>query len=360
MRGTNGPFRPAAAGRTVRDMTSEVGTAGPALGLSGPETVAVLETATLAPSVHNTQPWAFRVASDVVELHLDPARRLPVADPDDQELRLACGAALFNLRLALLARGVRPAVALYPDPARPQLVAQVRRAGTGHATPELARLLEAVPRRHTNRRPFTGAPVAAAERYALRRAAAEEGALLHVVPPAQRAEVGRLSLAAHRRQLADPAFRDELLHWTGAEADRPDGVPARAAGPAPAPHDRWVVRDFTGGTARTRVPGRDAEDEPLLAALIPHVTGPAAEVRAGEAMQRVLLTATAEGLAVSFLSQLVEVPDAREALRRLVGAVRPPLAVLRIGHGPPTGRTPRRPMAELMLPDVPDQPDRPD
>src|SRR5215213_6687550 len=110
-------------------MTSEGGVENPALGLSGPDMVAVLETATLAPSVHNTQPWAFRVTPDVVELHVDPARRLPVAD--DHELRLACGAALFNLRLALLARGVRPAVALYPDPARPQLVAQIRRAGTG-------------------------------------------------------------------------------------------------------------------------------------------------------------------------------------------------------------------------------------
>jgi hypothetical protein len=54
---------------------------------------------------------------------------------------------------------------------------------------------------------------------------------------------------------------------------------------------------------------------------------------------------------VSFLSQLVEVPDAREALRKLVGAIRAPWAVLRIGHGPPTGRTPRRPTEELMLPD---------
>ena len=145
-----------------------------------------------------------------------------MADPDDQELRLGCGAALFNLRLALTARGVRPAVALFPDPARRDLVAEVRRAGTAHATPELTRLLDAVPRRHTNRRPFTDAAVSAAERYALCRAAAEEGALLHVVPPAQRAEVGRLSVAAHRRQLADPAFRDELLHWTGA-----GGRPAR-------------------------------------------------------------------------------------------------------------------------------------
>jgi nitroreductase len=328
-------------------MTSEVDVTGRALGMSGPDTMGVLETAALAPSVHNTQPWAFRVAPDVIELHIDPERRLPVADPDDQELRLACGAALFNLRLALLARGVRPAVALYPDPARPQLVAQVRRAGIGHATPELMRLLEAVPRRHTNRRPFTGAPVAAAERYALRRAAAEEGALLYLVPPAHRAELGRLSIAAHRRQLTDPAFRDELLRWTGRGPEQVDGVPARVAGPRPAAHDRWVVRDFTAGAGRERPAGKD-EDEPLLAVLIPHVTGSAAEVRAGEAMQRVLLTATDDGLAVSFLSQLVEVPDAREALRKLVGAVRAPLAVLRIGHGLPAGRTPRRPTADMV------------
>ena len=66
-----------------------------ALGLPPEAVTAVLEAAGRAPSVHNTQPWAFRVAPDVIELHSDPARRLPVADPDDRELRLACGAALF-------------------------------------------------------------------------------------------------------------------------------------------------------------------------------------------------------------------------------------------------------------------------
>ena len=110
-----------------------------------------------------------------------------------------------------------------------------------------------------------------------------------------------------------------------------------------------MVRDFAAGTGRERAAGKD-EDEPLLAVLVPHASGPVAEVRAGEAMQRVLLTATADGLAVSFLSQLVEVPDAREAVRALVGAVHPPLAVLRIGHGLPAVRAPRRPAAELMLP----------
>jgi nucleotide-binding universal stress UspA family protein len=73
------------------------------------------------------------------------------------------------------------------------------------------------------------------------------------------------------------------------------------------------------------------------------------DVQAGEALQRVLLTATVEGLAVSFLSQLVEVPDVRDAVERLVGTIRPPAVVLRIGYGWPTTRTLRRPVADLLV-----------
>ena len=103
-------------------MSHEVDLVGPALGLSVPDTVAVLETAALAPSVHNAQPWAFRTAPDVVELYADPTRRMPVADPDDQELRLGCGAALFNLRLALHGARCPPGrrAVPRPRPARPR------------------------------------------------------------------------------------------------------------------------------------------------------------------------------------------------------------------------------------------------
>jgi hypothetical protein len=64
-----------------------------ALGLSPRDTAAVLEIAGLAPSVHNTQPWAFGLAPEAIALHVDPTRRLPVVDPQDQELRISCGAA---------------------------------------------------------------------------------------------------------------------------------------------------------------------------------------------------------------------------------------------------------------------------
>ncbi|MBW0117795.1 Acg family FMN-binding oxidoreductase [Pseudonocardia abyssalis] len=320
------------------------------LGLTGEQVEHVLATAGRAPSLHNAQPWRFRLRPDVVELHADPERRLPVVDPDDREQRIACGAALFTLCLALRGHDIRPIVTLFPDPSRPDLVAAVRHGGDRPATPDERRLLRAVPLRRTNRHPFAGTAVTRQELHAMRRAALDEGAWLQFVDdPAQRAGIQRLALLAHREQLADPAFTAELRSWTGTGPDRRDGVPAGAGGPRPAPQDRWVLRDFGAGTAPDRVPGKDFEHDPLIAVLTSHLTGRRAEVQTGRALQRLLLAATADGLAASFLSQIVEVPGPRDQLRRLIGATRPPQVVLRIGRGWPVSATPRLAVADLIM-----------
>lgn len=323
---------------------------GGALGLTRGQTEQVLATAGSAPSLHNSQPWRFRPAPHSIALVADRERRLPATDPDDRELRIACGAALFGLRLALHGQGIRPLVTVLPDRSDPDLIAVVRHGGLRAASPELTRLLEAVPRRRTNRRPFSDAPVGAPEQYALRRAAQDEGTWLHLVTDRrEREHLRELAATAHRRQIADPGFRAELARWTAAEPGRADGVPASAGGPLPEPGDDWVHRDFTGSTAEPLPPWQRYEDEPLVAVLTSHLSGPPAEVQVGQALQRVLLTATAEGLAVSFLSQVVEVPETREALRRLIRATRPPQVVLRIGRGWPVGATPRRRVADTLV-----------
>lgn len=320
-----------------------------ALGLSAAQVEGVVATATAAPSLHNSQPWRFRIRPDVIELLVDPERQVPIADPDGREMRIACGAALFNLRLALIGLGIRPLVSILTDRDDPQVVAAVRHGGRRAISPELRRLLDAVPRRRTNRRPFTDAVVRTPEQLALRRAATEEGAWLHLVTdPAQRAELGRLARSAHLRQTGDPAFATELATWTGNSVGRYDGVPAHVGGPYPAPNQSWVLRDF--GNAGPRPDPAVYEPEPLIGILSVHSDGPREDVRSGEAMQRVLLTATTRGLTASFLSQLVEVPDVREQVRRLINATRPPRVVMRFGHGYPVAGTPRRPPADLLVP----------
>ncbi len=323
------------------------------LGLSAEQVRQVLSAAGRAPSVHNTQPWRFRLTESAIELHADSRRRLAVADSDGVELRMSCGAALFNLRLALAVAGVRPIVQRLPDPRQPTLLASVRAGSAKPPTPEEAALVSAIPRRRTNRRPFADERVSPAHRHELRGAAHREGAVLDIVAdPGRLAKLAELSTRAHRRQLADPRFMAELGKWSGGTGPRVDGVPARAGGPAPGPRDPWVLRDFTGDRRPEPAGHAGFECDPLIAALTVYTAGPLGDLKAGEALQRVLLTATVHGLAVSPVSHLVEIPEIRESLRQVVGGRRPPHAVLRFGYGWPVVGSPRRPVEDLLLPEA--------
>ncbi|MGI5129970.1 Acg family FMN-binding oxidoreductase [Pseudonocardia sp. CA-107938] len=322
-----------------------------ALGLTSEDVVGLLTAAGRAPSLHNSQPWLFRVAPDVIEVWADPTRRLPAADPHGREQRLACGAALFNLRLALHGLGVRPLVTLQADRTYPDLIATVRYGGRKPPTPGQRDLLAAIPRRRTNRRPFSEEPVTGAELSALRRAAVEEGAWLHVVDdPGERAQLQDLSAQAYAAQQADPAFQAELARWAAVGPDRADGIPALPGEQRPSAHDHWVKRDFTDGQGRTTAQtGVVFESRPALVVLSAQMFGPTSEVNTGQAMQRVLLTATVAGLAVSFLSQIVEVDETRERLRSLIRGIHSPQVLLRIGRGWPVPSTPRRAVADTLI-----------
>jgi nitroreductase len=66
---------------------------------------AAADQALLAPSVHNTQPWILVVEPNHLVLRADRRRQLTVIDPLGRELVHSVGAALFNVRVALAARG---------------------------------------------------------------------------------------------------------------------------------------------------------------------------------------------------------------------------------------------------------------
>ncbi|MBV9012829.1 MAG: nitroreductase [Pseudonocardiales bacterium] len=306
----------------------------PTLGLSALAVQGVLEAASLAPSVHNSQPWRFRILDNQIELHADLTRRLPATDPDDRELRLSCGAALLNLRLALQGQGIRPLVTLLPSGYRAGVdgsgaLAVVRYGGHARHSPELTRLLQAVRMRRTNRRPFIDAPVPAEHRTQLVRAAQSERGWLCVLSDREdRARLRYLVVRAHREQMAAPGFVAELAAWTGREGVHQDGVPVSAGGPQP------------------------VEPDPFLVVLCAFHEGPLADLQGGQALQHTLLTATTLGLSASFLSQPIEVPRIRAELRRALRTTLNPQAILRIGFGSPVPATPRRPVAELLMPET--------
>jgi hypothetical protein len=317
-------------------------------GLTTEQVRTVLTTATTAPSLHNSQPWRFQCTRAALELYADTSRAVPVADPDHRELVLACGAALMNLRLAIRVLGIYPDVRLCPDPNQPDLLAVVRPQGRRQATPLERRLAEAIPRRRTNRRPFLDGAITEPMRNELRRATELERCWLAILSPTQLPRLRKLVVHAHELQLENDAFVAEWTSWTARGDGSRDGVPVRSAGPLPEPQDRWVLRDYSAGQARPRVAGKDFEIDPLIAVVGSFHDHRLARLQAGQAMQRILLTATNLGLSASFLSQVVEVTETRTRLRALIGGGLWPQTVLRIGYGSPVPRTPRRRVDDVL------------
>lgn len=306
----------------------------------------LLHAGASAPSTHNSQPWRLRWHDGAVEVHGDPTRLVVAADPDARELRLACGAALANVRLAVRGQGRRAHTQLLPDPDDRWFLGRVRPGAPLPPTGWESELVGAVPRRHTDRHPFDGRPLPAALRHQLTRAAWRESCRLVVVDGhEQRRRLRELTAEAHRRQLDDPAFLAEWEQWIG-HADRvEDGLPASHARRAPRPDHAWRLRDFGGAVldsdrlARGDDPG---EDEPTIAVVATYEDSPLAHVRAGQAMQQVLLTATARGVGASFVASPLEVGAIRAQVRALLGGVLWPQVILRLGWGRPVYPTPRR------------------
>ena len=84
------------------------------------------QVALRAPSILNTQPWRWRVADGVLELHADPQRRLEVIDPERRQSTISCGAALHHATTALAAAGCVVEVRRLPEANQPDLLACIR------------------------------------------------------------------------------------------------------------------------------------------------------------------------------------------------------------------------------------------
>jgi nitroreductase len=307
----------------------------------------LLRAAAAAPSMHNTQPWRFRMRDGgrTIELRADPARQLPSGDPAGRAAHIACGAALFNLRLAAAAAGLHADARLLPDPREPLLLATVRLAGPHRPAAAESELHAAIERRHTNRQPFSSRPVPPGVLAELAEAASLEHAILHILDHDEAVRVLNLAADAERAQLAEPAYRAELARWAGGQRDR-DGIPDSALGPR-SPDTTTPVRDFAPRPRSQPVSHAWFEGTPQLAVLSIRSGGRAGWLRAGQALQRVLLTATARGIATCPLTQPLETTDAWLVRDPRSGSEQPQM-ILRLGYGLPVPPTPRRPPADIL------------
>jgi nitroreductase len=302
-----------------------------------------------APSIHNTQPWIWRVRASSLELHTERGRQLTATDPEGRMMVVSCGAALHHVRVALAAEGWQTQVVRFPEPADPDLLARLTLTGQTPVNAAAMRLLQTIEIRHTDRRPVTGTPVSDQALDGIRHAIEAEGARLHLLRPDDVLELAAAATRAQEAEALDPQWQAEMSYWAGGSRRDGLGIPDEAI-PVAAPQTTVPGRDF--GHAGTLPVSAGHDRAAVYAVLYGDEDAPQGWLRGGEALSAGWLKATELAASIVPMSAAIEVTTTRQTLRRLLSHLGHPYLVLRFGladpdqAGPP--RTPRLPAAQVV------------
>ena len=311
----------------------------------------LIATAARAPSVHNTQPWRFRVGEYAIELRADVRRKLLV-DPLGREMLISCGAALFGLRLAVRSLGYLPVVELLPDPAQLRLLATVSLGAAAPMTTRERRMLDALPHRHTHRGPFAPGPLPAGLFAGLQHDALAEGAELALIDQAiAYQKLAGLADAISRLREPNPLARADMRRWSRDRDDAArDGVPAQAftatAGHGPG---QLPQRDFDLGRGLGLLPA-GGPPPAATAVLVTSGDGRADWLRAGQALHRLLAHAAGSWVFASLHTEPLETDAIRALIKERLALPGAPQMLLQLGLAHTAHATARRPPADLIEP----------
>jgi len=310
--------------------------------------------AILAPSGHNTQPWSFGLDDEamVINVYADRTRALPVIDPDDRELIISCGAAIANLTIAMKYFEYIPEIKFFPDIADNDLLACIRPLMGYEPDENDKKLFKAIKQRHTNRQPFAEDKI---DPYLLQKlvsVVSEDRVTLFVIDnDEKREEVIKLIEQGDRLQASNKSFCRELAQWVHPNRkDSKDGIPGYAFGlgdlvsfgtPFFIGNLNWG--DIQAGRDRNLIKG-----SPVLAVLVSNSYNPLDWLNIGIALEKLLLKATAEGIAASYLNQPVEIPELNEQLKNMLNLKGHPNLIIRMGYGKEVKPTPRREVDDVI------------
>lgn len=300
-----------------------------------------------APSVHNTQPWIWRVGEQSLYLYANQDLNLPHTDPDARDLMLSCGAALNHCMVALAALGWQCRIHRLPNPAEPDHLAVIELHRYPASETDVA-LAAAIPRRRTDRRNYSWWSVPQRDIALMGARAARAGVTLRRVDALD--NLKSIVADAAWRHRTDYDYLTELSTWSGRYASTA-GVPARSA-PQPDATAAIPARSFAGAVLAQSPDADPTEDNAIVIALGTAEDDTMARLRAGEATSLVLLTATAAGLASCPITEPLEITETREEVQADVfGGEAYPQMLLRIGWAPvnadPLPYTARRDLSEM-------------
>lgn len=300
----------------------------------------LVEAAVKAPSGHNSQPWLFGVRENTVFIRPDFRHALPVVDKENRELYVSIGCATENLCIAAANAGYMPLVE-YGDPVAVTLRKQPERVP--HP------LYPVLFKRQCNRQLYNGERVPDEILCSVvRRSGVPAGVHLSVFPNGSPGFARWASYIAEGNgcQMNDLLFKEELIssmRFNRKEIrNDPAGLTYHVIGAPALPRfmAKRIVRSFLTPAGQKRTDSKKLRSSSHLVLFSLEKNDLPAWIEAGRVLERFLLYAASEGIAVAFMNQPCEVAAIATRIQASLSAY--PVLVLRIGYASPAPYSPRR------------------
>lgn len=308
--------------------------------------------AILAPSGHNTQPWLFEIIEDGVNLYADKTRALPVIDPDNRELTISCGAALTNFITAANNFGFDAKIDLFPDKNNSDLLAFVKLSKGFEPTDFIKRLFKSITKRKTNRKPFENKQIDGLILQKMETIAGEEKVKFSIVKDNLLRELAvSIIEEGDKIQSNDKTFCKELSQWVHPNRkNRKDGIPVYSFGVGDlfTQTGPFYFGSIEWGNLQAARDRNLVEGSPVLGIIESKGDTPEDWMRAGIALEKILLFAASEKLSASYLNQPLEVPELKNKLIDTLKLKGVPQQILRMGFGSDVKPAPRRNVDEVL------------
>ena len=172
----------------------------------------LLKFAVLAPSSHNTQPWAFLVTDNTINVYREIDRSLPVADINDRQLFLSIGCAVENIVIAAEFYGYKCEIEKINSDINPDFCVKIKLNYSNHIQKKLDFQIQSLIKRKTNRGKFRNEKISENLKQDIK-GFEKSNVQIHIIDNATTIEkLGNIAISSSIDSMINSNFRKELSH----------------------------------------------------------------------------------------------------------------------------------------------------
>ena len=314
------------------------------------EIKSLLQYGILAPSSHNSQPWAFKFGDDFIEIHADFKRKLSEGDKEGRMLYAGLGCSITNLKIAADYFGLAYDLDYRLDPSG--LTAKMNFHGGKEKSGEY---FQAIAERRSNRNKYSDKPIPEAVLGELS-SLNQEGSLRidFITDQKLKSEIAAISSRAMKQVMSDRNFRKELASWLRTNLTiKKDGMPGNGHGmpllvSVAAP---FILRHVDVSEVEAKKEKMRILNFPAVGVISSAQNNPENWLKTGELLEMVLLAAQSKGIDSAIRVASIENFQAREELKNALNLGNfTPQMLFGLGYAEkPAPHSPRRALKDAII-----------